>query len=468
MNRRRVFMPRYVVFLCCLLLGLNACRSVSSAHEATLFETAMASHPALASEHTVQRLPLSSRSLRDTPLDPLMAQQLALVGSPRIRAALAGLGVVSLLANPGFSLKAISPEGNGVWKTEFGLSLGLLDWMMRPLREQVADSDYAASQLQGWLQVRDALLEVQQAYFSAVADRQRAAVMDDMRHVAGLNADMAVALREAGNLSELATLRHLAEADRQRRAADEAAEQAAMSLRALNRLLGLPADMQLSLPTALPAPVEDPAQQLWLVEQGLQRRVEPILIQRQKQALLDEQRRVARQRGVASVDVGVLAERESDGDWHPGLRAGLQLPIFDRGDARQSALLARWEQLEAEHEASRLQIEVEVLDAWGQMALSGAQIMRLQEDEIPRWQRMIELALREYNFMLSGSFDLLTVKQHSLAAQLDLVANLEHYWNARAALDLATGNALDEQSWPIDGSPAPTSESHSHGGHQHD
>ncbi len=471
-------MPLKVVIILCLALLVNACSSLGNPDTDTpdLFRASLAQQQAALDPDHPHAGHDPSHAIPDGVLTPVAAQQLALLASPVIQEALAGMGIAdadrlqtSLLSNPGFSIKALRPEDGGPWKTEFVLTLGIIDWLTRPLRQQIADETLAQAQLHAWHQASAVLNETQHAYYRAIAAQQRAGVHAGIAEAASLNAEFARELHEAGNLSELAWLRYETAAATQQNAARRASAEANNARHALNRIIGLPVHTALNLPDALPAPLNEALDFDHLNASAIEQRPDMALIRQSVTALQWAQRLETRQRGVTQFDAGLIAEREFDGGWHPGIRAGLSLPVFDRGQARTASLDSQAEQFSARLQTAELQAQQEIADALSTLTALQAEWQQLYREDLPRFRTMLDLALREYNFMLSGTFDLLEVRQQALTMELTAVDTLQHYWLARSQLDQATGNALpqlSEQDLETPGLDQPaTSEPHSHDDH---
>ena len=71
------------------------------------------------------------------------------------------------------------------------------------------------------------------------------------------------------------------------------------------------------------------------------------------------------------------------------------------------------------------------------------QATQLRDEDIPRQQRMLELTLQEYNFMLTGPFELIEAKQQELETVVRYIGILEHYWLEHANLMQHTANAAE-------------------------
>lgn len=437
------------------LLSLGACAAMPPAPDETrtLLDDELEQHfPALQVTNERGDHPLE-HMIPEGPLGPTALQQLALLGSPDIEVSLAGLGLAhaarqqrSLLQNPGFHIEALRPEDGGRWNTEFELRIGVLDWLTRPMRRELAEEAWHEARLEVWQSLRQELHAVQQAYYAAVATEQRLALQNGVLEAYRVSADFAHELYEAGNLSELAWLRHESAAAARANSREQAASEAEQARYRLNRLVGLPIDTELNLPERLPHPVDESPDRLALQQTARQQRPDLALLQ-QSMGIQDQERVLQQRQGILpGLQVGFILEQEFSGERHPGLGLGMELPLFDRNQARIAGIDAQSEQLQARMMAQLLDIDREIAEALRRMEQQRNIIQQLESEDLPRYERMLELSLREYNFMLSGTFDLLHIRQQALELQLSRVAALEGYWLARAELDQASGNALSRQA----------------------
>ena len=71
-----------------------------------------------------------------------------------------------------------------------------------------------------------------------------------------------------------------------------------------------------------------------------------------------------------------------------------------------------------------------------------ARAVHYRDVVLPLKQRIVAL-VQEYNFMLSGPFELLASRQAEIAAQRDHIDALGDYWMARVELEAAVGAPLE-------------------------
>jgi cobalt-zinc-cadmium efflux system outer membrane protein len=62
---------------------------------------------------------------------------------------------------------------------------------------------------------------------------------------------------------------------------------------------------------------------------------------------------------------------------------------------------------------------------------------------LPLTTEVVELKLKEYNYMFVGAFDVLLARREASEADLAYVKTVGEYWQARAELDAALGGGTD-------------------------
>ncbi len=395
--------------------------------------------------------------------NPAQAQALALRQSPAIRAILASQGIAdaayrqaTLINNPGFSASALRAEDTGSWKTEFGLNLGILDWLTLPMRKQLAGAELSRARSQALQMLTEELGGVRIAYFSAVGARHLSRQLQQTAEAARLNAELAGQLNQAGNLSELERLQYVDASARQQQALQQALAEADARLAELKRSVGLGVSQQLEIPDELPDIVESgltaaTLQALLQHDEGFDTLLNQASAQRPDVRLLRDSRMALEQQlelqqkqlGMSEIGVGLITERESDGSRASGLELDLSLPVFDQGQHQRARSQAQLEQLSANEAMLQLAMVHQLETSLNNLLSLTRQATQLRDEDIPRQQRMLELTLQEYNFMLTGPFELIEAKQQELETVVRYIGILEHYWLEHANLMQHTANAAE-------------------------
>ncbi|MBC54044.1 MAG: hypothetical protein CMQ34_09455 [Gammaproteobacteria bacterium] len=407
--------------------------------------------------------------------NPAQAQALALRQSPAIRSILASQGIAdadyrqaTLIQNPGFSASALRAEGSDSWKTEFSLTLGILDWLTLPMRRQLAGAEHAQARSRAFQLLTDELGEVRSVYFAAVAARHISQQHQQTAEAARLNAELAARLSEAGNLSELERLHYEDVSARQRQAWQQAQAEADASMAALKRGLGLDIAAPLEIPDQLPdiadsalsagalrTLLQDSEQFAMLLTRTTSQRPDVRFLRDNRSALERQLQLQRKQLGMSDIGVGLITEREPDGSRASGFELDLSLLVFDRGQHQRASTRAHQAQLSADEAALELAITYQLQTSLNNLLSLTEQATQLRDEDIPRQQRMLALTLQEYNFMLTGPFELIEAKQQELDTVLRYINTLESYWLEHAWLMQYTANTADIFIASLDSSAPP-------------
>jgi outer membrane protein TolC len=435
------------------VLALTACASLDfgATVARTNQDTASFTQGTLALAQTAaQREARASQAARllAQPLDQAGAVQLALVNSPALQALLAQrwselatLAQSGRIANPSLSLEQSTLGA----ELEIGrrLSLGLLDLLTLPQRQERAARAQDVAQLQLSAEVVDQLTVVRQAWVRAVAAQQSLLYAQQVNTVAHSSAELARRMHSVGNFNILQRARQhafYAQASVQWALAQHSALAAREDL---VRALGLDDAQaaQLRLPERLPTLPEAP--------RGLPALAQPALAQRLDvrlaQAALDASLQAQGLNDLTSLtDVELSVRRDTvfdNAEGTQGARQGVELsvrvPLFDSGDLRRTALSAQSQAL-----AQRLQATLRAASSGLRESYSAYRtaydLARHYRDEVlPLRKTIADENLLRYNGMLIGVFELLADTKEQIAGVQAAIDAEQQFWLADAALQAA-------------------------------
>lgn len=381
------------------------------------------------------------------------AVQVALLRNADIQATYERLGVAQadlvqagLLKNPGFGGFARFPDrAPSKTNLEFEVALNFLDLLMLPARKRLASTQFEEVRLQVAQKVLELATEVRKAYFRAVSAEGVARMRVLVAEAAQGSFELATRIHAAGNLSDLklALERSHFEKSRVARALSEKVSRAARE--ELIRLLGVWGEqVAFKLPTQLP---NLPTQEIppdRLESFAVAQRLDLAAARRDMEAMAQALGIAVDWRWLGGAEVGVSTERDTDGQWLTGPTLALELPLFDQGQggiARQQALFRQ----------SRQRLTALAVTARSEVRTLRDRLLMLRnlaghyrEVVIPLRESIVELWMKEYNFMLAGVFEALLAKQEEFDAYQEYIEAIRDYWITRAELQLALGGRLPE------------------------
>jgi outer membrane protein TolC len=377
------------------------------------------------------------------PLTMDAAVQVALLGNRHLQADFEALGIADAervqalrWPNPGFSFGR-STQGDEV-ELERGLHLNVGRLLAMPLIREVESRRFARAQGLAATRVLQLVADTRQAWVRAVAARQGLLYAGQVMDAAEASAELARRMAAVGNFNRLQLARE------QGFYADAAlglarAEQAERSSRErLTRLLGLWGEQAaFRLPDRLPelpaAPRELPQVERLAIAQRLD-------VQGARLAVEQAARQLGLSgplRFVDALELGLMRNSSNEGPTQRGWEIGLQIPLFDFGDARRARAEAQYRQSVARAAALAIDARSEVREAYGAYRTAW-DIARHQRDErVPLARRVSEENLLRYNGMLIGVFELLADARVQIATVNAAIEAERDFWLAQSDLDMA-------------------------------
>ena len=448
-------MSRYVARLAVLLMGLAAAGCATLAADRGRVDTdkllSSRSNAALewAPSPTVDA---DAARLREQPMTPVNAVQMALLRSPRLQQEYARLGLIRAdvqqaiqLANP--TLNARRLTGGGAATTTLGLAMPLVDLLVLPSRARLARADYERARREIGASILGVTVDVEAAWYQYVASQQiadmRAAVAGGMR----TSADLAQRFFEAGNINELQLKQEQAAASQARIDAARAradAQRARLQLNTLIGLSGADADWPVSAQLPSPAETEDTSEVLQTLSQTTSLQ---LMAARQEVVVMEGALATTRRfRWLGGSDIGYERETEAEGQRLRGPTLNLELPIFNQGQAR----VARAQALVAQSRARLAQLEL----AAGNAVRLGVEHVRVLREIvethrdvlIPQRESVVARSQEQQNYMIIGVFELIQAKRQEYDAYQSYLEAIRDYWLARTDLMRAVGARLPSES----------------------
>jgi outer membrane protein TolC len=280
--------------------------------------------------------------------------------------------------------------------------------------------------------------QTRKAYFQALAAEETVRYMQQVQQAAEASAELARRMQQVGNFNKLQRAREqLFYADAALNLAR--AEQARQSTRErLTRLLGVWGEQTaFRLPERMPDLPKAPEDQPDIERVAMAQRLDV-----QGARLMAEQ--TAKNLGLTRttrfvnvLELGYLNNRSNEAPTQRGWEIGLELPLFDGGDARTARAQAVYLQAVDRAAETAINARSEVREAYGAYR-SAYDIALHQRDELVPLRKLIaEENLLRYNGMLIGVFELLADARLQIASVNSYIESLRDFWIAQADLEMA-------------------------------
>ena len=389
------------------------------------------------------------------------AVQVALLNNRGLQATFQELGITEAevvqagrLPNPGFSFARLR-RGDEV-ELERGFHFNIARLLALPLIAPIEARRFEQIKSNVTLSMLSLAADTRKAYFNALAAAESVRYMQQVQRAAQASAELARRMEQVGNFNKLQRARE------QSFYADAAlnlarAELARSSTRErLTRLLGVwGTQTRFALPERLPDLPKEVLVQPDIEAVALAQRLD---VQGAKLAAEQTAKNLGLTRATRFVNVlelGIIHDTSNQAPVRRGWEIGVELPLFDWGDARIAR--AQGVYMQSVHRAAETAINArsEVREAYTGYR-SAYDIARHHRDEIvPLRQRIAEENLLRYNGMLIGVFELLADARAQIASVNNTIEALRDFWIARSDLDMAL---IGKPSLGVPSGPAITAE----------
>jgi outer membrane protein TolC len=383
--------------------------------------------------------------LLQQPLSADSAVQIALLNNGQLRASFQALGISEAdlvqsgrLPNPRFTLLHASAAGQ--YDIEETLTVNVLALLTAPYAHRIEKRRFAEAQDALMVDVLQLAGRAREAYFAALAARESAHYMLNVKAAAEVGAELARRMRAAGNWNRL-------DEARQRGFYTDAAlgllrAQLAESVarESLTQLLGLPEDPA-RLPLAEHLPELPPAiAELPNVEQtALQNRIDLKMMRTRIDALAEHLHLVKATRFVNVLEAGPARVRQGPRSepFETGYEVTLEVPIFDSGAARVRKAEAIYAQAVEQYAQAAVEIRSDVRKAYARYRTAYEVAARERDEVLPLRKSISEQDLLRYNAAQISVFDLLADARAEIMAVNDHIQSVRDFWIAKSALDTA-------------------------------
>jgi cobalt-zinc-cadmium efflux system outer membrane protein len=379
------------------------------------------------------------------------AVQIALLNNQHLQAVYEDLGVTQadvveagLLENPVFFGQARFPDKSpSMTNLEFEVSQNFLNILMLPARKKLAAMQFEEVKLRVADEVLKLTAEVREAYYRAIGASQIEQMRQHIAEAAAASYEMANRLHTAGNISDLRLAGEQGHYEQARIKYVQSKTLAVESREELIRLMGLwGAQTELNLAQRLP---DVPAGEISLQNLeslAIRNRLDLASARQEIEVLAQALGITLDWRWFGTADVGISTERDPDGQWVTGPSLTLELPIFNQRQADVARLEARLRQGQKRLAAQAVHIRSEVRALRNRLMMQRHLAEHFKKVMLPLQERIVRLTLQEYNYMLTGVFDLLIARQNEFDNYQNYIETVRDYWVTRTQIQYAVGGRL--------------------------
>jgi len=390
-------------------------------------------------------------ALLENEMTPETAVQIALLNNPELQAVYEDLGITQadvveagLLENPVLFGRARFPnkseESNNY---EFEITQNFLNILMLPARKKLSAVLFEQVKLHVADEVVGLIAGARKSYFSALGARQIRDLRNEITSAAGNSFELARRLHAAGNISDLQLATENAHFE-QSRVELAKSETALLDAREqLTRLMGLwGPQTNWRLSGQLPEMPSDEIPLAHLESMAIENRLDLAAEKKGVEALAQALGITIDWRWIGHIEVGISTERETDRTWVTGPSLAIELPIFNQRQADIARLEAQLRRSQKKLTAQAIEIRSEVRSLRNRLIMQRNLIDHFRRTVLPLRERIVELTLKNYNYMLTGAFDLIMAKKQEIEAYQRYLEALRDYWIIRADMQRSLGGRL--------------------------
>jgi len=376
------------------------------------------------------------------------AVRIALLNNAAMQGSLATLGVsdalrvqAGSLPNPHFSIGRFR-MGDEV-EIERLLTFNLVGLLSLPWKYQWQTQQHELAKLQAAQDVILLAANTRKAWITAVAARQTASYMRDVKEAAEAGGELARRMTRVGNWSKLRQAREqvtLNDATAQLARAEQVAHGTRERLTRLMGLWGVQADFRLA--DRLPDLPKDATPMADIEARALRERLDV-------RSAMAQSRYVAEQMGFTKVtgyldgmSIGFARNSVFDNDTgtkasNRGVELELPLPVFDWGGARNARSRAMYLQSATRVQEVAVNARSEAREAYFSYRTAHDLARHYRDEVVPLRKFISEEMLLRYNGMLASTWDLLADSRAQVMAVNSAIEAQRDFWLAETDLQTA-------------------------------
>ena len=367
--------------------------------------------------------------------------QIALLNNRRLQATYEDLGLAQvnlvqagLLRNPVFNAGILFLRGAAPADLEFSVVQDFLSILYRPLRRSIAEAEFEAAKFKVAGAVLDLAGQVRAAFYRTQAQEQTVEFLNQVVEATGAAYDAAKRLHEAGNITDLALANERALSEDARLALTGAKLELATGRERLNVLMGLwGTDTQWKMNPRLPEITDESPDLADMERRAIAANLDLAAQRKQIEGLAKLLGLTNATALIPQLDLGAAFIRD-DGIYKRGPTLGLEIPLFDQGQARVAAAQSGLRRMQQNYTALATEIRSAARATAQAIEVTRAQAQFMKNVILPTRTKIVNDTLLQYNAMQVGIFQLLLAQQQQISAGRQYIETLRNYWLARTGL----------------------------------
>lgn len=385
------------------------------------------------------------------------AVQIALLNNRSLQATYQTLGIAQadlvqagLLRNPRFS--GFIRPGVGASGTQAGLNLvtDFLNVFAIPLRKRAAAAEFEAAKTRVTANVLEIAGQTWLAFYDFQAAQQALDMWKTTVQATQASFTAAEKMREAGNISKLDLALERGLRDQAKLGMARAEASVSDSRERLTGLMGMWGKVASTWQAAaiLPPIPEVEIELTDFEKKAVAQSLELAASRDQTEAVAKRLGLTNFQSVLSDLETGVSAERVEDNAWYVGPVLGLEIPIFDQGQARRAKARAEVRRALENHAALAVQIRSRARASANRLIQARSRAIFLRDEVLPLRKEILDQTQLQFNAMQIGVFQLLQVKRDQIEAGRQYIETLRDYWRSRAAVELTLAGVSPSNGGP--------------------
>ena len=384
------------------------------------------------------------------PLDSEDAVRITLLQNAGLQASYAQLGFAAAdvyqagrIRNPVIAASVLNPDvASEVNQITLGLAASFTDLITLPARKRLSAASFAAMKAAIGAEVMHKAAEAESAWYGYVGAQQVEALRRQLALAAQLSAQLAERYFNAGNINARELALERAAASEARIHSLDAAAATLAARTELATIMGLSSGEGWTVPGQLQLPLAQEDELPDLLALAEASRLDLAAARAEADLLADQLGVVNWTRWLGELEVGAERERETDGSRLTGPTLAWEIPIFTQNRDQQLRAEAELRMAIANVQGLLNEVDNSVRLAHADVQHSRERISEYRNVLIPQRVETVARAQEELNYMLTGVFEVLAMKQQEYAAYQEYLASVRDYWQSRSRLAMAVGSSL--------------------------